>query len=221
MDQQRINFLKQLKKYGIQENIPNISWETAEFIHSQVQNKNPKNVLEIGTANGFSTIWIADALSSGKIVTIERSAPTFRESIQNFSDAGVEKSITSIYGDAKLILKNWNIDGSLKQIDSLDEVPKGPQYIEGDGLVYASDTTATHSKSFDLVFIDAQKVSYINFWNLVQPLLTDNPLIIVDDVLKFSDKTESFTQLMESQTDWSYKIHKTDSDDGVMVCWKK
>lgn len=224
MHKNRLGLLKQLKAYGVKNDIPNISWDTAEFLHTKVQERNPNTVLEIGTANGFSTIWIADALSlDSQIVTIERSAPSFRESIQNFQDAGVADQVASIYGDAKVILSHWG--EGLTPIQYLDRVPKGPQYLQNKGLLYSppdkGEREGVIPLTFDLVFIDAQKIHYETFWNLIQPLLTDESWVIVDDVLKFGPKTQSFTDLIQSQDEWQYEVFQTDADDGIMVCRKK
>lgn len=45
------NYLKKLKQSGIERKIPNISEQNAEFIGKILAEKNPKNILEIGTAN--------------------------------------------------------------------------------------------------------------------------------------------------------------------------
>lgn len=50
------NYLKNLKKSGIERKIPNISEQNAEFIGKILAEKNPKNILEIGTANGYSAL---------------------------------------------------------------------------------------------------------------------------------------------------------------------
>lgn len=50
------NYLKNLKKSGIERQIPNISEQNAEFIGKILQEKRPENILEIGTANGFSAL---------------------------------------------------------------------------------------------------------------------------------------------------------------------
>ena len=55
----RVAFLKELKQHGIQNNIPNISLENACFLRGILREKQVKNMLEIGTANGYSTIHFA------------------------------------------------------------------------------------------------------------------------------------------------------------------
>lgn len=51
----------------------NLEPESAEFISVIIRAQQTKNMLEIGTSNGFSTLWFADALKStqGKLITIE------------------------------------------------------------------------------------------------------------------------------------------------------
>ena len=53
----------------------NISHQTAEFISMLIKISGVKNVLEIGTSNGYSAMWIADALkesgNNGHLTTIE------------------------------------------------------------------------------------------------------------------------------------------------------
>ena len=226
MNADRVNFLKKLKAYGLVQDIPNVSWDTAEFLFERVIERAPETILEIGTANGFSTIWLASALeqcaSNGKIVTIERSAPSFKESIENFETVGVGEMICSIYGDAKVVLEDWNnSQKEIKVISDLEEVPKGPQYLEGKGLEYIVEKGEREfPATFDLVFLDAQKIHYGTFWDLIQPLLTDKSWVIVDDVLKFAEKTESFMTEIKNQFQWNYEIFQTDSDDGVMVLKK-
>ena len=56
-------FLKELKIYGEKNNIPNISEKNAEYLKEIIRTRNIKNILEIGTANGYSSIQFASILS--------------------------------------------------------------------------------------------------------------------------------------------------------------
>ena len=58
----------------------------------------------------------------------------------------------------------------------------------------AKQIIPTLSKKWDLVFIDADKTSYIDYYNLVLPVLNDNGLIIVDNVLFHGEVLESSIQ---------------------------
>ena len=55
----RVQFLAELKKHGIANNIPNITLQNACFLRGIIRKKKVQNMLEIGTANGYSTIHFA------------------------------------------------------------------------------------------------------------------------------------------------------------------
>jgi predicted O-methyltransferase YrrM len=52
-------FLKELKAFGIANEVPNISEVNARFLRDLIKIKQVKNMLEIGTANGYSAIQFA------------------------------------------------------------------------------------------------------------------------------------------------------------------
>ena len=58
----REELLNKLKTYGEENDIPNISLDNARFLRELIRNNNTKHLLEIGSANGYSTIHFADEL---------------------------------------------------------------------------------------------------------------------------------------------------------------
>ncbi len=86
MNKQRQKYLKELKNYGIKNNIPNVSKTMGKFLHFLVGLKKPKKILEVGMANGYSTIWIASGAEKydGDIVCYDFSANTVAEALINF-----------------------------------------------------------------------------------------------------------------------------------------
>ena len=99
-------FLEQLKKHWIENDIPNISLENAVFLRNILKGKEVKNILEIGTANWFSSINFAYEIQKfdGKITTIDFSEKSYNEAKQNFSDAWVSDMITPLFWNALDIL---------------------------------------------------------------------------------------------------------------------
>jgi len=94
--------LKNSKKYW------NISWNQGIFISNFINLFQPKNILEIGTSNGFSTLFIAKNLNPNyKIYTIEVDKERFKESKVNFNSCKLT-NIESIYGEAYDVLDNYN-----------------------------------------------------------------------------------------------------------------
>ena len=96
-------FLKDLKKYWVENDIPNISSRNAKFLRDLIKIKKAKNILEIGTANGFSTINFALELKDlwhWKITTIEFSPKSYWDALDNFKKAKVEEIINPLLWNA-------------------------------------------------------------------------------------------------------------------------
>ena len=80
----------------------NISKETATFLSTLIKDRNYKTALEIGTSNGYSGIWLAEALShtGGSLHTIESNLKKrFPLAKENFKKSGL-KNIVQILGHA-------------------------------------------------------------------------------------------------------------------------
>lgn len=97
----RSAFLEKLSVFGKRENIPNISWEGVVVLRFFLEIKKPKKVLEIGSANGFSGIIIADMLEEwgGFLLTTDVSKPSIESAKINFQKAKLE-NIEIRFGDA-------------------------------------------------------------------------------------------------------------------------
>ena len=80
----------------------NISSETAQFLNLLIKDRKYKTVLEIGSSNGYSGIWMAEALShtNGHLYTIESNEERFDAAAENFKSSGLSKYITQILGHA-------------------------------------------------------------------------------------------------------------------------
>lgn len=102
----RTKFLKTLKAYGLQNDIPNISQENAQHIRTLLKNTQAKKILEIGSANGYSTIHFADEIESWgwKITSIEFSQVAYEDAGKNFEAAEVSHLIQHYFWDAREIL---------------------------------------------------------------------------------------------------------------------
>ena len=80
----------------------NISRETAEFLHVLAEGIHTKNILEIGTSNGYSGIFLASACR--KLYTVESHKERFNLAAENFKKAGLEHRIKQVKGHAPEIL---------------------------------------------------------------------------------------------------------------------
>jgi len=125
------------------------------FYNILLRGTKAKKILEIGTSVGYSTIW-------------------FAESIRELEDA----KITTIEQDEKKIVraqKNFDETG----LSDLIEIR------HGDALKVLSDIQKEpHScESYDFVFIDADKERYIQYFDMVFPLVKTGGIIGADNIL--------------------------------------
>ncbi len=88
MNLQRKNYLKALKAYGLKHNVPNVTEAGGAFLHFMMGLKKPKKILEVGMANGYSTIWIADSAEKygGQVMGYDVSSNTLSEAVVNFKN---------------------------------------------------------------------------------------------------------------------------------------
>jgi len=81
----------------------NLEWPTAEALYLAVRLAKRRRVLEIGTSNGFSAIWLASALESlgaGELISIERNPEKRAEARANLDKAGLAGRVTLFQGEA-------------------------------------------------------------------------------------------------------------------------
>ncbi len=95
----------ELRNYGIENNIPIMKLETKEFLKTLISISKPKNILEIGTAIGYSSL-LFSKYSNANITTIEKSKDISEIAKSNFSK--YNKKINLINMDAKKALNNFN-----------------------------------------------------------------------------------------------------------------
>jgi predicted O-methyltransferase YrrM len=88
-----------------QRNLPLVDAEVGALLRVLATALGAKRVLEIGTAIGYSGIWLAGALPpDGSLFTLEIDPDRAREAKENFARAGLADRISVIVGDAKLMV---------------------------------------------------------------------------------------------------------------------
>ena len=96
--------LKELENFARKENIPIIPHETVAFFRFLMETMQPKNILEIGTAIGFSALLMAEHAPNSKITTIDRNPEMIGFAKENFAQFDSRKQITLLEGDAVDVL---------------------------------------------------------------------------------------------------------------------
>ena len=97
---QNEGYLAELEAFAHQENIPIIQHEVVAYFRFLMQTLQPKNILEIGTAIGFSALLMAENVPEAKITTLDRNPEMIAFAKENFTKYDIRKQITLIEGDA-------------------------------------------------------------------------------------------------------------------------
>ncbi len=114
-----------IEQEAVADGVPIVRKETRELIRTMLLIRKPVRVLEVGTAVGFSAVYMSRYLPpEGHITTIEKWEPRIEQAKVNFHRAGEEDRITLLEGDAAEIL--GTLQGSWDLI--LMDAAKG-QYI--------------------------------------------------------------------------------------------
>jgi len=188
--------LQAIGKRAREQNLPIIEPEVGNLLNLLVKISGANRILEIGSAIGYSTLWLAKDFS-GEIITIELKEGEARQAEANFKQLGYD-----------------NIE--LKLGDALEIMPK----LEGE---------------FDLIFIDAAKGQYLNFLDQSLELVSDNGLIVADDVLFkgmiaddrfYHPRYDTLTKRLRQYVDRVMNSSRLDSTiiplgDGVAISRKK
>lgn len=94
-----------IRKEAEEQQVPVIRKEAGEFIKLLLMIKKPVKILEIGTAVGFSAIFMSRFIGAdGHITTIENYPPRIEKAKENIRYAGADEKITLLEGDADKIL---------------------------------------------------------------------------------------------------------------------
>lgn len=101
--------LEKIKSEALSENVPIIMDDTLSVIGEILKDVKPKEILEIGTAVGYSAICFSEYLQeNGTIDTIERDELRVCKARENIKKAEVEEKINIFFGDAVEILPTFN-----------------------------------------------------------------------------------------------------------------
>ena len=106
LETSRGELLDTIEKKAIEDGVPIIRSETAALLRSLTAALRPENILEIGTAVGYSALQMCQVMPANcHITTIEKYEKRIPEAKENFRKAGEESRITFLEGDADMWLK--------------------------------------------------------------------------------------------------------------------
>ena len=136
--------LKELENFARKENIPIIPHETVAYFRFLMETIQPKNILEIGTAIGFSALLMAEHSPNSKITTIDRNPEMIGFAKENFAKFDQRKQITLLEGDAVDVLSTLTETYDFVFMDSAKSkyivfLPEILKHLEVGGVVVLDD----------------------------------------------------------------------------------
>ena len=148
--------LKRLEKTAKQ--YTNIAPENGQFLSILIQSIKAQNVLEVGTSNGYSTIWLAAALkeTGGKLITLEFDPKLAEEARAHLREVGCDNIVEVRVGDALDEIPKCDATFDLVFLDA--EKDEYRRYLElalpnirSGGLIVADDTVTMRDEMPDYV----------------------------------------------------------------------
>ena len=94
------NIIRQIKNYADKENVPIMTDDGINYLINYIKENDVKNILEIGTAIGYSAIMMCSVSDDIFVTTIERDEKRYLEALKNIKLLGLENRIRLIYKDA-------------------------------------------------------------------------------------------------------------------------
>lgn len=135
MEPQLVSLLGELEAFGQRNDAAitdrprrmlNITRDTGAFLALLVHATKARRVLEIGTSNGYSTLWLAHAARAvgGRVSTVERSPLKIDMAAKNFARSGLASVIAQVQDDAGV----WLVGQDEASVDLLFLDSERPEY---------------------------------------------------------------------------------------------
>lgn len=137
--------LGRLQEYGYKEGYPIIPKDTAALMAVLLSGEKPKNILELGTAIGFSACFMTDFLAEGgRVTTVDRYPLMIEEAKKNITELGKSEFIRMIEGDINEVVRSLKgefdvifMDGGKGQYINI--LPDCLRLLRKGGLLIADD----------------------------------------------------------------------------------
>ena len=145
MDKKNDEVFSEIKRTALENNIPIIMDDTLEAIDKILSQKHVNNILEIGTAVGYSAICFSKYLSNNGIIdTIERDEERVKNAKINIKKMGLEEKINILEGDAVEILPTLHKKYDVIFIDAAKGkypffLKEALRLILEDGIIFADN----------------------------------------------------------------------------------
>lgn len=191
------DFFIEIEKYAKKNDVPIMNKRGINFLCRLIKKNNVKNILEIGSAIGYSALKMASVDDEIKIVTIERDNERYLEAVKNIKNMHKEKNITLILGDAL----ETEITGSYDLI--FIDAAKGQNikfFNKYSKLLNKKGIIVTDNMLFHGLVEEKERIKNKNLRQLV-------------------NKIKKYIEFLKDNEEYNTKFYKT--GDGIAVTTKK
>ena len=131
----RNEIIQDIKKESLDENVPIITDEVLNYMIFTARNIKARNILEIGTATGYSGLFLAQIANenSGFLTTMEIDEIRYGKAVENFKKRGLFEKNKMIFGDA------------------LEEIPKLDKNVKYD-FIFIDASKGQYLKFFEMSY---------------------------------------------------------------------
>ncbi|ARK29249.1 O-methyltransferase [Halalkalibacter krulwichiae] len=142
----RCKYIEAMEQYAKEHEVPIMDLVGMESLLQLLKLHQPKRILEIGTAIGYSAIRMAEALPDAKILTIERDQERYNEAIKNIGHLQMTERIDARFGDALELVQTLEseplfdvlfIDAAKGQYKRFFELYG--QFVKSGGVIYSDN----------------------------------------------------------------------------------
>jgi predicted O-methyltransferase YrrM len=171
--------LKKLEKEAQREEIPIVGPVVGELLFILARTAQAKRILELGTATGYSTIFLARACEcfKGSVLTIENDGVMAARARMNIKKAGLEKTIE--IRQAEALKEIIELDGifdfvfiDIEKADYIRTLPHCERLLKKGGLLVADNVGFKDADDFNRAVSSGlhwRAVSVFAFWPLHSP----------------------------------------------------
>lgn len=192
--------LNTLRDYAVEHKVPIVDQLSLDLILQLIRIKQPKNILEIGCAIGYSSMHFASVNSSIHVTTIERNPEMIALARKNFETFQYEKQIRLIEDDA------------LEAYSAVND----RQY----DMIFIDAAKAQSQKFFELYQDLLSSTGIIITDNvLYHGFVSDIDVVRSRNVKQMVKKVQKFNQWLVQQND--YKTSFVNMDDGLAISIKE
>lgn len=187
-----------LRNQSEADRIPLILKETEMLFRTVLRMMPIRRILEIGTAYGYSSVFFATLLPNAVVTTVESDDMNYQIAMDNIEELNLTDRIQIMHGDGEQAMKAL-----------ADEKENNETFLP-----------------FDLIFIDAAKSHYRDFFDQAERICSENGLIICDNILmrafivdeSLDKRRRHRTSVKRMQEFLEYIYSRNDLDASLISC---